>query len=77
MYPIAAHFNVISFWWRQCSARYTHRHLFVGIPPASPTSWNLGPRLHIIIRFGVGGTLNSKSPGVNQTRASQSIINTN
>ena len=27
------------------------------IAPASPTSWDLGPRLHI--RFGVGGTLNS------------------
>jgi hypothetical protein len=29
----------------------------LGIAPASPTSWDLGPRLHI--RFGVGGTLNS------------------
>ena len=32
----------------------------LGIAPASPTSWDLGPRLHIYIRFGVGGTLNSK-----------------
>ena len=31
----------------------------LGIAPASPASWDLGPRLHI--RFGVGGTLNSKS----------------
>ena len=30
----------------------------LGIAPASPTSWDLGPRLHNI-RFGVGGTLNS------------------
>ena len=30
----------------------------LGIAPASPTSWDLGPRLHI--RFGVGGMLNSK-----------------
>ena len=29
----------------------------LGIAPASPTSWDLGPRLRI--RFGVGGTLNS------------------
>ena len=32
----------------------------LGIAPASPPSWDLCPRLHI--RFGVGGTLNSKSP---------------
>ena len=28
----------------------------LGIAPASPTSWDLGPRLHL--RVGVGGTLN-------------------
>ena len=32
----------------------------LGIVPASPTSWDLGPRHHI--RFGVGGTLNSMKP---------------
>ena len=30
----------------------------LGIAPASPTSWDLGP-ISIYIRFGVGGTLNS------------------
>ena len=29
----------------------------LGIASASPTSGDLGPRLHKIIRFGVGGTL--------------------
>ena len=44
--------NAISFWWWQCSARYSPRlpH-FLGSQSLSP-----------YIRFGVGGTLNSKSP---------------
>ena len=43
----------------------------LGIAPASPTSWELGP-VSIYIRFGVGGTLNSmkqKTPVVGQTIA--------
>ena len=52
MSPIAAH--VISFWWRQC--------IVLGIAAPPPPPPGISVRVSIIIRFGVGGTLNSQSP---------------